>query len=136
MKTRRDHGRGRTRRARAFTLLEVMISASLLVVGLGGVLSAMTTYEEVRKRQRVLGQGLFVAESSLERALNEQPVDGCEDVDADMQPVPPGPGQPATVFRVCRKFTAIGTLPNARMLEVLVTWGGGHRVRLASVHVS
>jgi type II secretory pathway pseudopilin PulG len=120
--------------ARGFTLLEVMIACGMLIVGLSGVLSAMTTYEHVRRKQGQLGQGLFVAESSLERALHEAPVDGCVTVDGDMNPREPD-GTDA-VFTVCRTFTAIGSLPGSRTLEVIVTWGSRDRLRLVSVHTS
>lgn len=67
--------RNRPDAARGFSLIEVMISASLLLVGLAGSLAAISTYQKNVAHQRHLTQGIHIAETAMEQMLLVYPSD-------------------------------------------------------------
>lgn len=55
--------------ARAFSLLEVMLSATVLTVGIAGSLSGYQTVQQVYRQQRHMTQAIQIAEAMAEELL-------------------------------------------------------------------
>jgi Tfp pilus assembly protein PilV len=55
--------------ARGFSLLEVIVSSTLLIAGLTGIVSALSTTTTLSTHQRNVTQALQIAESTLESLL-------------------------------------------------------------------
>ncbi len=52
-----------------FSLLEVMIAASIFLVALAGTLTAMSSSRQIKEDQRVLTVGINLAEAQMEQLL-------------------------------------------------------------------
>lgn len=62
--------RGRQRdAARGFTLLEVMVSGGLLLIGLSGIVGLVGSLNELKEHQRHMTQVVHIAESTMEELL-------------------------------------------------------------------
>ncbi len=59
----------RRRTRSGFSLLEVMIAASLFLLALAGTLTAMSTARQLKEDQRVLTVGINLAEAQMEQLL-------------------------------------------------------------------
>jgi prepilin-type N-terminal cleavage/methylation domain-containing protein len=68
-------GRGPPRGARGFSLIEVVVSSTLLLIGLAGTMSALSSYQKGVEHQRHLTQGIHIAESTMEQILLATPTD-------------------------------------------------------------
>jgi prepilin-type N-terminal cleavage/methylation domain-containing protein len=58
-----------SRSARGFGLIEVMISAALLAIGMAGIVSLFSNLEENYKHQRLVATALHIAEATMEDLL-------------------------------------------------------------------
>lgn len=57
------------RRRRGFSLIEVLISSTIFIVALTGVVSAIGTSRQIKEDQRMLTQALNLAEAQVEQLL-------------------------------------------------------------------
>lgn len=69
---------------RAFSLLEVILSSSILIIGISGLLVGVTVALNVHEHQRKVARALLIAERRMESLLVVFP--GTPDVDAGRHP--------------------------------------------------
>jgi hypothetical protein len=65
----------RRQKPRGFTLLETMVSGTLLLLGLAGVMSAIVAYQKMAVNNKHQTQGIHIAESVMEEILLAYPND-------------------------------------------------------------
>ena len=65
------------RAARGFGLIEVMISASILLIGVAAVVTTVNHIEHQYQHQRYVTAAIHVGESTLEELLGRFPTDPC-----------------------------------------------------------
>lgn len=112
------------RRARAFSMIEVIIAAALLGLGVAGILSAYSTATNLDNHQHRVSSALHVGESVVEELLLLQ------QIDADLTAGSHGPrGYDVDGNRLAGAgFYAVnwvispGPHARARRIEVRVTW--------------
>ncbi|MDP2340078.1 MAG: hypothetical protein Q8O67_03905 [Deltaproteobacteria bacterium] len=114
---------------RAFSLIEVMVSSSLLIVGLTGIVSAMSTTTAQYEHQRHISRGIHIAESAVEELLI-RPVSDANlavgtwpvtpfNYDAEGDRVLSGPGTYHVQWTVSGGPVAV---PAMRTVKVTVSW--------------
>ena len=112
------------RRPRGFSMIEVIIAAALLAVGVAGILSAYSTATHLDNHQHRVSSALHVAEAVVEELLLLQ------QTDADLTAGSHGPRGfdvdgnrvAGTGFYSVTWAVSAGPHPRARRLEVKVTW--------------
>jgi len=113
---------------RAFTLIEVMVAATLLLIGMMGVLQAYASGHSMRIRNSMATTSLTVVERQLEGLFILQ------DQSSELTIGPHGPlyfsakGEPASAGPVSLEYnvSALGT-GEILLLDMTVSWGTGAR---------
>lgn len=97
---------------RGFSLLEVMISASMLLVGISGLVMAAQVATQQHTHHRKMSRALLIAEQRLEAVLllfpsslhlsdGRHPAGGFEFFDGDGRPLPDNEGAVFRLFYEC-----------------------------------
>lgn len=128
---RRSLPRRARRRARGFSLIEVVLSGAILLVGLAGTLSGLSTALSVYENDRRRTMALSLCEGQLEQLLLrfrtssdlEQGLHPGPDFDAAGRPVAAGSGAYQSSWTVTPNVPITGM----RRVEVSVTWPGATR---------
>lgn len=116
---------------RGFTLLEVMISGGLLLIGLSASLGLVTSLTELKEHQRHMTQVMAIAEATIEELLL------APSTDDDLLAGDHGPryfdsmGLEASFGMYEAKWKVTGAKPIAgiRQVDVTVRWMEGRRVK-------
>lgn len=121
-------------KARGFGILEVLISSTMLVAGLAGIIQAQASITSVVARERRLMTATHVGEQTMERLLMLQPTDGSLTGTTHTGPQFDDEGSPSATGRFRTRWTVTPADPIAgvRRLVVEVEWNDGAAVRVVS----
>jgi hypothetical protein len=108
------------RRARAFGLLEVMVSAGLLAVGMAAIMSLVSNLEDNYRHQRIVAQALHIGEATLEDLLVRYADDADLTIGAHTGPGFTAGGKPGGIF-FATSWNVVDGVPFAGTREVTVT---------------
>jgi prepilin-type N-terminal cleavage/methylation domain-containing protein len=113
-----------TKRHRAMSLIEVMIAAALLGIGLTAVLSSFGMYTRLVARQRHYLEAAFVAQSTLQRLQTVAPnhFDLAAGTHADVVVNGANEADATGTYIVSWSVTAGKPTPRARLLTVRVVY--------------
>lgn len=124
--------RGRSPAPAGFTLIEVMISSSILLIGLAAVVSGMAAYTKVQEHQRHMTQAIHIAESAMEEIILAYPSDD------DLLVGGHGPihydslGHEVAgsgTYQVTWAVADASPIPGIKRVDVTVTWNEGTGVK-------
>jgi prepilin-type N-terminal cleavage/methylation domain-containing protein len=106
-----------------FGLIEVMISASILAVGMSGILTLYSSLMDNYVHQRLLAQSLHIAEATMENLLVRYADDTALSAGAHTGPAYSVGGQPGGTF-FATSWIATDAVPfaGAREIVITVTW--------------
>ncbi|MDP2342533.1 MAG: hypothetical protein Q8O67_16370 [Deltaproteobacteria bacterium] len=116
--------RTRRRCPRGFGLIEVIISGSLLLIGLAGVVQFAGYAEVMTGHQQNMAGAVHVAEKTMEELLLLYPDDARlgDGPHTGSRYDKVGNGSPTGLFATTWTVAAGVPLPGARTVEVTVTW--------------
>ena len=117
----------RRRRSRGFGILEVLISAAMLIAGITGIIQAQASITASMARERRLMTATHVAEQTIERLLVLFPADGELAHGPHTGTFFDDEGLPAATGRFRSRWTVtVGDpVPGTRRIVVEVEWADG-----------
>ena len=117
-------------RPRGFGLIEVMISAAILAVGMSGIISLYSSLQDNYKHQRLLSQSLHIAEGTMEDLLVRYADDVALEAGSHTGPSFAISGKPGgTFFSTSWVVTDGVPFSGARQITVTVAWTENGRAR-------
>lgn len=117
-------------RARGFGLIEVMISASILAIGMSGIISLYSNLQDNYKHQRLLAQALHIAEATMEDLLVRYADDADLVAGAHTGPSYAINGKPGGTFFATSWAVADGVpFAGTRQITLTVTWTENTRTK-------
>ncbi len=122
-------------KARGFGILEVLISSTMLVAGLAGVLQAQASITNTMARERRLTMATHIAEQTMERLLVLFPGDGELAGGSHTGLRFDDEGTPAAAGRFAARWTVnVGDpIAGTRRITVEVQWVDGSQDRVVAL---
>ena len=125
-------------RLRGFGMLEVLISGTMLVLGLAAVLSFASSTSGVAAHQRRITQGAHIAELQMEKLLLLPPDEARLTSGMHVGPQYDGVGTPSVSGEYATTWAvAVGApIAGTRTITVTVTWtetNGAHSTTLTTI---